>query len=158
MQGCLSAAIIRTGAVRSPATAPTGARPRGAAHHLRNDVIEDLKLLTNFDMDSAPRLCLLLIGLTELRRRLSMAVHESLYRRLIVQHHLHGLLHRYRVCPPATLQFFFIYLAESRNLTPNVNTTNKSCHHCTHNKLLFIHFYIFTPNSFYDRSHVFRNV
>lgn len=61
------------------------------AHHLRNDVLEDLRLLTNFEMDSVPRLCLLLIGLTELRRRLSMAVHESLYQRLIVQHHLHGL-------------------------------------------------------------------
>ena len=61
------------------------------AHHLRNDVIEDLRLLTNFDMDSAPRLCLLLIGLTDLRRRLRMAVHESLRQRLIVQHHLRGL-------------------------------------------------------------------
>ena len=33
------------------------------AHHLRNEVLEDLRLLTNFDMDSQPRLCLLLIGL-----------------------------------------------------------------------------------------------
>ena len=54
-------------------------------------MIEDLRLLTNFDMDSAPRLCLVLIGLTELRRRLSMAVHESMQQRLIVQHHLRGL-------------------------------------------------------------------
>ena len=63
------------------------------AHHLRSDVIEDLRLLTNFDMDTAPRLCLLLIGLTGLRRRLSMAVHESMQQRLIVQHHLRGLKH-----------------------------------------------------------------
>ena len=61
------------------------------AHHLRNDVLEDLRLLTNFDMDCAPRLCLLLIGLTELRRRLAMSVHESLAQRLIVRHHLRGL-------------------------------------------------------------------
>ena len=61
------------------------------AHHLRNDVLEDLRLLTNFAMDSASRLCLVLIGLTELRRRLSMAVHESLAQRLIVKHHLRGL-------------------------------------------------------------------
>ena len=61
------------------------------AHHLRSDVIEELRLLTNFDMDAAPRLCLVLIGLTELRRRLSMAVHESMQQRLIVQHHLRGL-------------------------------------------------------------------
>lgn len=61
------------------------------AHHLRNDVLEDLRLLTNFEMDSAPRLCLVLVGLTELRRRLAMAVHESMQQRLIVQHHLRGL-------------------------------------------------------------------
>ena len=61
------------------------------AHHLRNDVLEDLRLLTNFAMDSESRLCLLLVGLTQLRRRLSMAVHESLAQRLIVQHHLRGL-------------------------------------------------------------------
>ncbi|MGM0678048.1 AAA family ATPase [Ectothiorhodospira marina] len=29
------------------------------AHHLRNDVLEDLRLLTNYAMDSDPRLCLL---------------------------------------------------------------------------------------------------
>ena len=63
------------------------------AHHLRNDVLEDLRLLTNFAMDSAARLCLVLVGLTQLRLRLSMAVHESLAQRLIVQHHLRGLQH-----------------------------------------------------------------
>ena len=61
------------------------------AQHLRNDVLEDLRLLTNFAMDSENRLCLLLVGLTELRRRLAMAVHESLSQRLIVRHHLNGL-------------------------------------------------------------------
>ena len=40
------------------------------AHHLRNDVLEELRLLTNYEMDSENRLCLLLVGLTELRRRL----------------------------------------------------------------------------------------
>ena len=42
-------------------------------------------------MDSDHRLCLLLVGLTELRRRLSMAIHESLNQRLVVRHHLGGL-------------------------------------------------------------------
>ena len=42
------------------------------AHHLRNDVLEDLRLLTNYRMDSDNRLCLLLVGLSELRRRLSI--------------------------------------------------------------------------------------
>lgn len=62
------------------------------AHHLRNDVLEDLRLLTNYEMDSENRLCLLLVGLTELRRRLSMTVHESLSQRIVVRHHLTGLL------------------------------------------------------------------
>jgi len=61
------------------------------AHHLRNEVLEDLRLLTNYAMDSDNRLCLLLVGLTELRRRLAMAVHESLAQRIVVRHHLGGL-------------------------------------------------------------------
>ena len=61
------------------------------AHHLRNDVLEDLRLLTNFRMDSENRLCLLLVGLTELRRRLTMGVHKSLAQRLVVRPHLAGL-------------------------------------------------------------------
>ncbi len=42
-------------------------------------------------MDSENRICLILVGLTELRRRLAMAVHESLSQRLVVRHHLTGL-------------------------------------------------------------------
>jgi len=61
------------------------------AHHLRNDVLEDLRLLTNYEMDAENRLCLLLVGLTELRRRLSMTLHESLDQRIVVRHHLPGL-------------------------------------------------------------------
>ena len=61
------------------------------AQHLRNDVLEDLRLLTNFAMDSDNRLCLILVGLTELRRRLAMACHESLAQRLVVRHHLGAL-------------------------------------------------------------------
>lgn len=58
---------------------------------LANDVLEDLRLLTSFAMDADNRLCLLLVGLTELRRRLAIAVHESLNQRLVVRHHLSGL-------------------------------------------------------------------
>ena len=47
--------------------------------------------LTNYAMDSENRLCLLLVGLTELRRRLAMACHESLAQRLVVRHHITGL-------------------------------------------------------------------
>ena len=84
------------------------------AHHLRNDVLEDLRLLTNYAMDSEPRLCLLLAGLTELRRRLTMAAHESLAQRIVVRLHLSGLTraelpqyleHRLRLAGAATPLF-----------------------------------------------------
>ncbi len=52
---------------------------------LLNDVLEDLRLLTNYNMDAENRLCLLLVGLSELRRRLSMTVHESLDQRIVVR-------------------------------------------------------------------------
>ena len=58
------------------------------AQHLRSDVLEDLRLLTNYKMDAENRLCLLFLGQTELRRRLSMAVHEALNQRIVVRYHL----------------------------------------------------------------------
>ena len=61
------------------------------AHHLRNDVLEDLRLLTLYDIEAENRLCLLLVGLSELRRRLSMAVHEAFNQRIVVRFHLDGL-------------------------------------------------------------------
>ena len=64
------------------------------AHHLRNDVLEALCLLTNFAMDSENRMCLILVGLTELRRRLSMAVHASLSQRVLDETTLAPFCHR----------------------------------------------------------------
>lgn len=61
------------------------------AHHLRHDVLEDLRLLTNYNMDADNRLCLLLLGHPELRRRLNMAVHEALAQRIVVRHHMNPL-------------------------------------------------------------------
>jgi general secretion pathway protein A len=61
------------------------------AQLLRSDVLENLRLLTNYEMDSQNRLCLVLVGQAELRRRLSMAVHEALSQRIVVRHHLGGL-------------------------------------------------------------------
>ncbi len=61
------------------------------AHHLRSEVLEDLRLLTNYAMDSDNRLCLVLIGHPELRRRLNMAVHEALSQRVVVRAHVPGL-------------------------------------------------------------------
>jgi type II secretory pathway predicted ATPase ExeA len=62
------------------------------AHHLRSEVLEDLRLLTNYAMDSDNRLGLLFVGHPELRRRLGLAAHEALSQRIVVRHHLAGLL------------------------------------------------------------------
>ena len=56
-------------------------------------VLEDLRLLIHFAIDSEPRPCLLLVGLTELQRRLAMAVHTSLNQRIVVRQHGAGLAH-----------------------------------------------------------------
>jgi general secretion pathway protein A len=61
------------------------------AHGLRSDVLEEMRLLTNYAMDSQNRLCLLFCGQTELRRRIGMAVHEALSQRVVVRYHLPAL-------------------------------------------------------------------
>lgn len=61
------------------------------AQYLRNDVLENLRLLTNYEMDSQNRLCMIFVGQAELRRRLSLSVHEPLAQRLVVRYHLAGL-------------------------------------------------------------------
>ena len=61
------------------------------AHYLRSEVLEELRFLTSYEMDSENRLCLLLVGQAELRRRVSMAVHEALSQRIVVRHHMGGL-------------------------------------------------------------------
>ena len=61
------------------------------AHHLRPEVLEDLRLLTNYEMDTQRITCLLLIGQSELRRRIGMAVYEALCQRIVVRYHFAGL-------------------------------------------------------------------
>ncbi len=47
-----------------------------------------MRLLTNYNMDAENRLCLLLLGPPELRRRLTMAVYEAPAQRIVVRHHM----------------------------------------------------------------------
>ena len=54
------------------------------AQHLRPEVLEDLRLLAHFAMDSAPRLGLPLAGLTEWQRRLARAVPTVQNQRIVV--------------------------------------------------------------------------
>lgn len=61
------------------------------AHFLHGDLLNELRLLTNYRMDSEYRLCLLLSGHTELRSRLLMAAYESIRQRITASCHLSGL-------------------------------------------------------------------
>jgi type II secretory pathway predicted ATPase ExeA len=61
------------------------------AHHLRTDVLEDLRLLTNYAMDSENRLCVILVGHPGLRRRLAMAALDALAQRIVVRAHVRGV-------------------------------------------------------------------
>jgi len=61
------------------------------AQGLRSDVLEEMRLLTNYAMDAHNRLCVLFCGQSELRRRLGMAVHEALSQRVVVRFHLPAL-------------------------------------------------------------------
>lgn len=61
------------------------------AHFLRAESLEELRLITNFRMDSEYRMCLVLVGHTELRARLNRSVFESLRQRITARYHLGGL-------------------------------------------------------------------
>jgi type II secretory pathway predicted ATPase ExeA len=61
------------------------------AHHLRTDLLEDLRLLTNYAMDSENRLTVVLVGHPELRRRMGMAALDALAQRIVVRANVRGI-------------------------------------------------------------------
>ena len=61
------------------------------AHLLSPAMLEELRLLTNFEMDARSVFALVLCGLPELGRRLASQNHESLAQRIAVRYHLVGL-------------------------------------------------------------------
>lgn len=61
------------------------------AHHLRTELLEDLRLLTNYAMDSENRLTMILVGHPELRRRMTMAALDALSQRIVVRANVRGL-------------------------------------------------------------------
>ena len=61
------------------------------AHNLRNDVLEELRLLTSYDLRADRRACLLLVGLVDLERRLALSRHRSLDQRVVMRHRFPGL-------------------------------------------------------------------
>jgi type II secretory pathway predicted ATPase ExeA len=61
------------------------------AHLLEDSLLEDLRLLTNFEMDAQDPLVLLLIGHPALRLRLQRPVHLALWDRVRMHYRLEGL-------------------------------------------------------------------
>jgi type II secretory pathway predicted ATPase ExeA len=61
------------------------------AHLLETDQLEQLRLLTNTDMDARSPLTLVMLGQPTLRRRLKLGHFAALDQRIGLRYHLHGL-------------------------------------------------------------------
>lgn len=62
------------------------------ANYINNGILNDLKLLFNFDMDSKDRAVVLLVGLPQLNNTLRLVAHEPLRQRITMNYHLDGLI------------------------------------------------------------------
>lgn len=60
------------------------------ANYVKNSVLNDLKILFNFEMDSRDRAVVLLSGLPQLNNTLSLSIHEPLRQRIIMNYNLDG--------------------------------------------------------------------
>lgn len=61
------------------------------ANYVNTAVLNDLKLLFNFDMDSKDRAVVLLAGLPQLNNTLRLGIHEPLRQRIVMNYNLDGL-------------------------------------------------------------------
>ena len=61
------------------------------ANYVGNAILNDLKLLFNFEMDSKDRAVVLLCGLGQLNNTLRLSVHEPLRQRLVMNFHMEGM-------------------------------------------------------------------
>lgn len=61
------------------------------ANYVSNAVLNDLKILFNFEMDSKDRAVILLVGLPQLNSTLRLGVHEPLRQRIIMNYNMEGL-------------------------------------------------------------------
>ncbi|MCP4446869.1 MAG: ATP-binding protein [Myxococcales bacterium] len=52
------------------------------AHLMRDEVLQHLHILSNYSWDQKPLLPIVLVGLPDLWRRLSLGVHRSLWSRI----------------------------------------------------------------------------
>ncbi len=60
------------------------------ANYVSNAVLNDLKILFNFEMDSRDRAVILLVGLPQLNNTLRLSIHEPLRQRIIMNYILDG--------------------------------------------------------------------
>lgn len=60
------------------------------ANFIKNAVLNDLKILFNFEMDSRDRAVILLVGMPQLINTLQLSIHESLRQRIIMNYNLEG--------------------------------------------------------------------
>lgn len=58
------------------------------ANYISNQILNDLKLLFNFEMDSKDRAIVLLVGLPELNSTLNQPMHEPLRQRLVMNYNM----------------------------------------------------------------------
>lgn len=61
------------------------------ANHINSGILNDLKSLFNFDMDSRDRAVVILSGLPQLNNTLNLNAHEDLRTRIIMNYHMEGL-------------------------------------------------------------------
>lgn len=61
------------------------------ANYINNAILNDLKILFNFEMDSRDRAAILLAGLPSLNSTLRLGIHEPLRQRIVMNYDLGGL-------------------------------------------------------------------
>lgn len=61
------------------------------ANYINNAILNDLKILFNFEMDSRDRAAILLAGLPKLNSTLQLQIHEPLKQRIVMNYNLDGL-------------------------------------------------------------------
>ncbi|TDW07923.1 type II secretory pathway predicted ATPase ExeA [Breznakia blatticola] len=61
------------------------------ANYIRNGILNDLKMLFNFEMDSKDRAVVLLVGLPQIRNTLSLNAHEPLRQRIVMNYEMDGM-------------------------------------------------------------------
>ena len=60
------------------------------ANYISNAILNDLKILFNFEMDSRDRAVILLVGLPPINHTLQLAIHEPLRQRILMNYNLEG--------------------------------------------------------------------